>query len=320
MERTTRRIQAPSGEHDEPTDGEHVEQMPRLAGPAPTRPVGSGNGHAVSTNGSNGSAARVAPPAAGPRSPRSLTRTLAIVLTCAIDGALIAALLTVAGGSHYRAETLLEVRADPPVLQDDGPSRSPDEADRYLQTEILAIQSSFERGGLGREGSLAVQQVGVTDVLALQISAEDAATAVRLAGEVTDRYVADRTARSTQRIEEVTAEVQAQLADVSTQIDLLAAAPPEDQSANARRNALSAEYQRLVGTQHELDLARLEAAPISVISAADDTGAARTDRPWRSAAFGAVIGVVLSLAGILLWQRRPGAREREDARLEASHA
>jgi uncharacterized protein involved in exopolysaccharide biosynthesis len=242
------------------------------------------------------------------------------VATCAIDGALIAALLTVAGGSRYRAETLLEVRADPPVLQDDGSTLSPDEADRYLQTEILAIQSSFDRGGLDDDGTLVVQQVGVTDVLALQIEADDGSTAVRLAGEVTDRYIADRAARSSQRTDELTAEVQAQLADVSAQIDLLAAAPPEDQSANARRNALSAEYQRLVSTQHELDLARLDAAPVSVISPADDSGAVRTDRPIRSAAFGGVIGVLLSLGGILLWQRRPGARDREATGHEASLA
>jgi hypothetical protein len=282
--------------------------MPRVTGPG-TRPGGYANGRHASNGANRAVVAEVAAPAR-PRTRRSLARPLQIIVTCAIDGALIAALLTVAGGSHYQAETLLEVRPDPPVLQETE-TQSPDEADRYLQTEILAIQSSFDVGGLGRDGSLTVQQVGVTDVLAMQTTAGDASTAVRLAGEATDRYIADRAARSAQRIAEVTAEVQAQLTDVTAQIDQLATAAPEDQSANARRNALSAEYQRLVSTQHDLDLAKLEAAPITVISAAADTGAVRTDRPWRSAAFGFVIGVVLALAGILLWQRRPGARSDE---------
>ncbi len=142
--------------------------------------------------------------------------------------------------------------------------------------------------------------------MAVKTSAGDAATAVRLAGDTTDRYVADRTARSDARIDELTTQVGQQLAQVSGQIDQLATAAPDDQASASRRAALGAEYQRLVSTQNELQLARSQPAPVTVIRAA--ASAERTDRPARSAAFGAVVGIVLGLAGILLWQRRSGVR------------
>jgi hypothetical protein len=249
----------------------------------------------------------VEPEAPPPPPSRPLVRQLVILLVCAVDGALLAALLVVAGGPKYQAEALLEVRADPAVL-DQGGVPSTDEADRFLQTEILAIQSNFQQAGLSRDGSLGVDQVGTTDVVSVKTSAGDAATAVRLAGDTTDRYVADRTARSNARIDELTTQVGDQLSQVSDQIDQLATAPPEDQASASRRQALAAEYQRLVSTQNELQLARSQPAPVSVIQAAADGGASRTDRPARSAAFGGVIGIVLGLAGILVWQRRPGAR------------
>jgi uncharacterized protein involved in exopolysaccharide biosynthesis len=259
-------------------------------------------------NGSNGVHRLTVEPEAPPRPPsRPLVRQLVILLVCAIDGALLAALLVVAGGPKYQTEALLEVRSDPAVL-DQGGVPSTDEADRFLQTEILAIQSNFQQAGLGRDGSLTVEQVGTTDVVSVKASAGDAATAVRLTGEVTDRYVADRTARSNARIDELTTEVDQQLTQVSAQIDQLASAPPDDQAAASRREALGAEYQRLVGTQNDLQLAKSQPAPVTVIRSAADAGAARTDRPARSGAIGGVLGVVLGLAGILVWQRRPGAR------------
>jgi uncharacterized protein involved in exopolysaccharide biosynthesis len=260
----------------------------------------------VDGNGANGT--RDQPVEAAPAPRRWMTRPIQIIVTCAVDAALIGAVLVLARGPRYAAETLVEVRPDAPVL-DGATNTSTDDADRFLQTEILAIQSDFGIAGQDRDGSLTVTQVGTTDVLSIETSAGDAATAVRLAGEVTDRYVAERRAHQAERVDQVSQEVTGQLTDVSAQLDQLAAAPPEDASASARRSALSAEYQRLVSTQHQLDLIDLQSAPVTVISAAADSGASRTDHPLKTAALAGVLGIVVAVAGIVLWRRRTADRD-----------
>jgi hypothetical protein len=250
-------------------------------------------------------------PPGGQHQARPARLPLAVpVVAGAVLFALQAWFLTIIGGSAWQATTLLGVHADPPLAADAG-SLSPDQADRFLQSEVLVIAGDeFRRDVAGRveeddAESIDATQVGTTDVIAITATADNAEAAAATANAAAGVYVQRRQDGTELRLTDARTEIAAQLSETSQALQDLAASGGDDAVASARRTALEGEVARLVGLDNELRLAATEAGqPATIIDPATADEAVRTASPVRNAFLGALVGALVGLLVALFLQRQ----------------
>jgi uncharacterized protein involved in exopolysaccharide biosynthesis len=249
-----------------------------------------------------------APPGVQHRArPATLSPAVPVVIG-AVVFAILGWFLTVIGESGSQATTRLSVHPDPPLSADAG-MPSPDQADRFLQSEVLIIAGDeFRRDVASRAGdddpAIDAAQVGTTDVIAITATAANAEAAANLANAAADVYVQRREDGASTRLEEARTEIADQLSETSQALQGLAASAPEDPVAQARRVALEDELARLTGLDNELRLAAVEGgSAVTIIDPATAEEAVSTASPVRNALLGALVGTLVGLVGALILQR-----------------
>jgi uncharacterized protein involved in exopolysaccharide biosynthesis len=252
----------------------------------------------------------------GPR--RSPISPLVPVVLGAVVFAVLAWLFTLAGATDYRGTARLSVHPDPPLTEDPG-TVSPEQADRFVQGEVLVING----GGFRREMAQRTQgpedipieasQVAATDVVELSATADGPRAAAALANLAVEAYVERRAEAASIRLRDASTEIAAQLAETSRALEGLAATDAQDPTIEARRAALEGELTRLVALDNELRLQGVEgASAVEVIDQAHANDAVRLSRPLWTAFLGALLGAAVGLLASLVLQRQ-GVVDRWDS-------
>jgi uncharacterized protein involved in exopolysaccharide biosynthesis len=231
------------------------------------------------------------------------------VVIGAVVFALLAWLFTFVGGTDYRATARLSVHADPPLSEDPGTS-SPDQADRFVQEEVLAINGGGFRRQIAERTQgpddvpIEADQVAATDVVELSATADGPRAAAALANLAVDEYAERRAEAASIRLKAASAEIAAQMAETTRALGALAETGSQDATTEARRIALEAELGRLVAMDNELRLRTVQGAPaVEVIDPAHANDAIRLSRPLWTAFLGALLGAVIGLLAGLVLQR-----------------
>jgi uncharacterized protein involved in exopolysaccharide biosynthesis len=245
------------------------------------------------------------PTAGAPTKDRRRAVAVLLVATTVI-GLVLGFLL---GGRVAKTVATAQVDAGPGSTSSQQLSVSPDQANRYAQTQVLfisdpatatAVQASL---GLDAPPSYTVRQVGTTSVLEIAAQNSDATAAADVANAVARTYVAGWRARNTAELDKQLAEIDDQLATVAKQVDALSGSrlTPAQQ---ARLTALTAQSQQLLAQQGTLqsDSAAV-AADDRIVTIADPAFATTSPSTKLTALLGALVGFLAGV-GIVAWSRR----------------
>jgi hypothetical protein len=204
---------------------------------------------------------------------------------------------------HASAEVL--VTPDPPLLGNSQQVTS-DTAQRFVQNQVLVLASDqfkaavATRLGLRDVADFQVTQVALTDVIRISVTASDENQARRLADTAATVYAADRQRASTARYTAAVSGVERRAEALAAQLrDFPAASGP---GAAARLQALSTQYQQLLGQAGQLRLAADEAIPpVQIVKrgTVTSTGGPSPTKVGLLAVLGALVGL-----GVAVLQRR----------------
>lgn len=173
--------------------------------------------------------------------------------------------------------------------------------DRAIDTEIQVIEGEVVRQRVQMNLELAEEPpratasaVNNTDVIAISVRDENAANAATLADAYAVAYIEVRREQAVEQLLAASAEVQAAIDDLQSQIDVL---PPED----LRRPGLLAQ---LANFQTTLDQLRVDAAlrtgGAAVIKSAEVPSSPVEPTPVRTAALAVVVGFIIGVAAAFL--------------------
>ena len=225
---------------------------------------------------------------------RSVPRLRLLVLTVtatALLGGLVGAAVAVAT-TAYRAEALVDLSSALSAANG-GAVASTDQADRFVQSELLYLNSATFRESVARDAGIArssfaltAAQVGSTDVVQIAAVADDDVLAERL----TDRAV---TAYTGYRRDLLTEDVQG----LETQLEVA-----EEELADARAAGatdLASLQDRVETLQNSIDriqaTAGSDGAGGTVVERATNSGGQPTTSPVLGAGAGVALGVLLGL-------------------------
>jgi len=245
-----------------------------------------------------------APGAVAPSGRRRNAALLLVVLT--VLGLVVGFAV---GGRVAKHVATAQVDAGPGSTLNQQLSVSPDQANRYVQTQVLfltdpavatAVQKELD---LGAPAAYTVRQVGTTSVLEISVSNADAGAAADIANAVARTYVDGWRTRTSGEIDRQNTEISAQLAAVTKGIDALSGPrlTPADQ---AKLTALTVQSQTLLAQQSTL---QSEAAAVStdnrVVTLADAQFSTTSPSTKLTALLGGLVAFVIGI-GILAWSRR----------------
>lgn len=246
--------------------------------------------------------------------------TAVFVALMLVVGAAAGAAVTIRRGAVYEGSALLDVS---PV---DG-APNPIELDRYVQTQIpimFAIAANSSREALGA-ASLSIRQEGSTALVRVAATGDNKEAILNAIQRTIDAYVAERNRAWAEDIKAARSELDKEIGATLAALRRLDATPvvPNNAStpstAGGERNALSAEYQRLLAEQNQLAFREAtSSAPAVVRSAtADDIG--RIDSVSRTAAIGALLGTLAGLLVVIAYRQWAASRRarRQLAREQA---
>lgn len=209
-------------------------------------------------------------------------------------------------GDRYEAAALLLVRPDPVALGGTE-NASPEASDRFVQTQVLLLETPEvlaaavgNGSGSGDDPALAVRQVGLTDVVELRATGESAAEAVDVANRVADYYLDQRRSAVLQRAEQEGAVLEQQLAQLRV-----------DGSAGAGDDSTVVEAARLRSQLNQLALTAASGRS-SVISRASSDTAEAVGAPLRTALFVGLLSFGLGVGLLLLRQRQKQVHWQRD--------
>lgn len=227
---------------------------------------------------------------------------VALVLLGAILGALFAA-------TTNKSTAFARVNGGPGTTQSEQLAVSGDQANRYVQTEVLFLsdpavaQRVKEQLQLTATPSYAVRQVGNTSILEIVATADTGEVAADVANSVVADYVAGWRARSDDELVGRIETAQSQLTAVQSQMNDLGGdrVTPNEQ---AQLNAYSVQAQQLQGQLNDLTAQRAEVqSAIRIVTEASSDFAGRTSSPRMMALLGALLGGLVAV-GVWVWVRR----------------
>jgi hypothetical protein len=214
-----------------------------------------------------------------------------------------------AGGRMATHVATAQVDAGPGSTLDQQLSVSADQANRYVQTQVLFLTDPATATAVQKQLSLnappafTVRQVDTTSVLEISASNVDAAAAADVANSVARTYVDGWRARTSGEIDRQGVEISSQLAAVTTAIDALSGnrLTPADQ---AKITALTVQSQTLLAQQSTM---RADAAAVAsdnrMVTLADSKFATTTPSTKLTALMGGLLAFVVGV-GIVAWSRR----------------
>ncbi|WP_007511114.1 hypothetical protein [Pseudofrankia saprophytica] len=184
------------------------------------------------------------------------------VVVTATVGALLGGVLGLGlshlGGSKVHAASEVLVAPDPPLLGDSQQVTS-ETAQRFVQNQVLVVSSDeFQaevaaRLGLPDVTDFQVTQVALTDVMRISVTADDENQARRIADTAATLYAADRQRTSAARYTAAIGGVEQRAGTLAVQLrDFPATSGPGQE---AQLQALSTQYQQLLGQEEQLRLA-----------------------------------------------------------------
>ena len=227
-----------------------------------------------------------------PRLRRLVGTVAGTALVGAVLGAAVAGTLTA-----YRADALVDLSSALSATNG-GSVASTDQADRFVQSELLYLNSTTFRASVasaaGVDGSsfvLTAAQVGSTDVVQLAAVAADGGPAEELADGAVSAYASYRRDLLTQDV-----------AGLQTQLDAAQEALTNAQAADT--SDLTTLQRRVEDLQSDIDTtqatASAEGAGGTVIETATDSGAQRTTSSVLGAGAGLALGALLGLLGVVV--------------------
>jgi hypothetical protein len=205
--------------------------------------------------------------------------------------------------SRYSASTLVALYQYPAAVG--GPEgSSADLRDRFVQGEVIAIGAPellAEASGAQADGvSLDVRQVGITDVVEVEVTAPEPSTAVETADRVVELYGVRRKQTFDERARRRATSIQQQIAGLTAQ------PPPGVDDASA----VASEYARLTAALNDIRLAAASVEAATVINPATTDGAARTGSSVRRGVL-AGLATLLIAVGVVVLRHRSRQRRGE---------
>jgi len=213
------------------------------------------------------------------------------------------------GGRIAKHIATAQVDAGPGSTLNQQLSVSADQANRYVQTQVLFLTDPATATAVQKQLALAappaytVRQVGTTSVLEISVSNADAGAAAETANAVASTYVVSWRNRTSGEIDRQIAEIRQQLGAVTKGIDALSAArlSPADQ---AKLTALTVQSQTLLAQQSTLQAdAAAVASDKRIVTVANAQFATTSPSTKLTALLGGLVGFVIGI-GILAWSRR----------------
>jgi LPXTG-motif cell wall-anchored protein len=232
-------------------------------------------------------------------------RAAAAAVVGVVLGGLLGLGVSRLGGSQVQASSAVLVAPDPPLLGDGQPVNS-DTAQRFVQNEIQVLSSGELRSevatrlGLRDVAPFQVTQVALTDVIQITVTAGGEGQARQIADTAATQYAADRQSGLSTRYTSAIGGVDQQAERLAGQLRTFPAATGPGQTQQLQ--AISAEYQQLLGQDAQLRLAAAQAAPLVQIvkqGAVTSTGGSSSTTVGLLAMVGALAG-----AGVAVWRRR----------------
>jgi uncharacterized protein involved in exopolysaccharide biosynthesis len=222
-----------------------------------------------------------------------------VLLAAFVVAALTHALLGL-GGRTYSANALVLVKPDR-VERSGTNTASAELSDRFVQGQILLLKAPQLLSNIlqGRPASdprpaLAVRQVGLTDVVELQVTAADRELAAQVANELAERYVEQD-------------EVQAQEAAEREAVILRRLLSQLDAEATGgsgpATSAAGTEYARLQAQLNELQRAASDPDGARLLTPASPASATTQDARGRNAALAGLL-TAGAVTGLLVLRRR----------------
>jgi Mrp family chromosome partitioning ATPase len=228
-------------------------------------------------------------------------RAVAFTVLASILFGLVGALLSLRDYPTYSATLQMRTFPDPTV---GGAEPMADvSVEEFLAGELLLLNDDTEAAATATtdDDSVTVTQIGSTNVLQVVALADTRRGAVAGAQAVAERYAAARERGLEQRVTTVGVEVQAQLAATTERIRGLTG---DDVTVGVDRDALTAEYTRLLGIQNSLRIATASSQRlVQVLRDASVPAARQVVDPVRSGAAFGVLGAVLGLGAALALSR-----------------
>lgn len=234
-------------------------------------------------------------------------------------GVLLGALVGAGRSSTYQATTIASVLPDDALTapQLSGGSTTQNTSD-FIQGELVVLTSNQIRSAVQRQlrlpalPDISASQSGTTNIIDITATAGTQADAVRVADAARAVYAGRRTAQLSQDVASAEKQVQAQIATVRQQIANSAITSTATGSTDAN-NALAQEYARLLAVSSQLALYSAQ-APRAVTTIQQATPAAGgLSKAATYALAGAVIGLLLAAAALVLFRRlRPRVRGPQD--------
>lgn len=235
-------------------------------------------------------------------------RLLRLALLTLLGTFLGGGLSAVRAAQHYPTyEATLQMRVlTDPVVGDEG-AAADTSVEAFVNAELVTLNSlELPRAGAGQRTSTVATAVSGTNIVEVRASASTAQAAVAAADLARQTYVQRRRGLLQQRISVAQTQVDQQLRATSTALD--ASNGSTGITVSVQRQALTAEYTRLIALRNTLQLASdASSRLVQVVKAAAVGGARQVVSPVRSAVLGGVVGAVLGLSGALLlarWRRR----------------
>lgn len=268
--------------------------------PQNTRSRANGSGVLQQKYGATARAESALPPAQGRQ-----VLAIVIVVSVALAFAGLSMVLSALQATQYLVSATVLTQPDPSLI---GTTTAPlpDASDRFVQSQIVAMQSLAQNGVPGQQrtarADITVTQVGLTDILQITASASVPADAVTSANLLLDSYVRARQQNLAQHAKAAADEVNRQLRNVTRGLQAsessLSAA-----DANAQNAGRTAEYSRLLSLRNQIRLTAASAESINVVSRAEARDVTTASNKVRNALLAGLLGA-LAATGILIGRRR----------------
>ena len=230
----------------------------------------------------------------------------------------------------YTSSARVQIAAltDAGVFDDQTAATLASDRARELATEIEILQSSPMRSKVVAQlpdpvpafGAPRVEQVGLSEVVEITITADSPDTAADVANAYAEVYVEDRKARSVEALVAKSDELRGQSAQASSELDAIAEqladpaiSPADVASIQLRQSSLIAQVQEFDRRADELSIeATLRGRATQVISPAELHLQPISDSAVRAAVLGLALGLLLGLTIAVIVdtvQDRLGSRE-----------
>lgn len=249
------------------------------------------------------------------------------VLLVALACAALSAVLSGLQSPRHTASALVLVRQDPPLL-DSAPTFSADASDRFVQSQVVALESLVKtlpgQPGSGRAGpnvsvreagqvdgsDVTVRQSGLTDVVEITATAGSSDDAVKAANQLLNAFAQLRRQQITDHANTTADEASKQL---DTVMQALQSSQGTGNSATTgAATALTTEYGRLLSLIDQIHLEAANAQPTSVIRDASPADVSQQSNTKSNALLAGLLGGLAATA-VLLGLRRMSERSRRQS-------